>query len=221
MADDVTLAIAPRETVGKQVRRLRREGVIPANIFGRGRESRAVQVEAMELKRMLTKHAGARLVRLELNGKGETVLISRVQHDPRSGAIQHVDFQHVDMREKIRTKVPVHLTGEPPAVKQHGGVLLHVTDAVEVECLPKDLPERLELDVGGLENLDDTLYVRDVPVPAGVTMLAEADEPVAKVTASRTAAVAAAAAPEAAAPEEPAAGEQPEATEAAGESEES
>jgi large subunit ribosomal protein L25 len=75
-------------------------------------------------------------------------------------------------------------------------VLLHVSDTVEVECLPSDLPERLELDVGGLENLDDTLYVRDLSAPAGVVILADADETVAKVTASRMAAVAEAAAPE-------------------------
>lgn len=210
MADEVTLAVAPRTTLGKRVRRLRHEGTIPANIFGHGRESRAVQIDAMELKRLLSKYGGARLMHLTLDGKSEAALIRHVQHDPRTGAIQHVDFLHVDMREKIRARVPVHLAGEPPAVKQLGGVLLHMSDTLEVECLPNDLPERLELDVSGLENLDDTLYVRDVLVPAGVVMLAEADEPVAKVTASRTAAVA-----EAAAPEQPAAEEAPE---AAGES---
>lgn len=194
MADDTTLAVQRREVTGKQVRRLRREGKIPANIFGRGRDSRAVEVEAVALKHMLAKHAGTRIIRLTLDGAEEAVLIRHIQHEPRSGAIQHVDFLHVDMREKIRAKVPVHLTGEAPAVKLHGGVLLHVSDTIEVECLPNDLPERLELDVSSLENLDDTLYVRDLPVPAGVTLLAEPDEAVARVTASRVAAVAEAAA---------------------------
>ncbi|HEY7832719.1 MAG TPA: 50S ribosomal protein L25 [Ktedonobacterales bacterium] len=196
MADEVTLLVRPRTTLGKQVRRLRREGVIPANIFGRGQDSRAVEMEAIDLKRLLAKHAGTRIVQLQLDGTQEAVLIRHVQHDPRTGAVQHVDFLHVDMREKIRARVPVRLTGEAPAVKQLGGVLLHVSDTVEVECLPSDLPERLELDVGGLENLDDTLYVRDLSAPAGVVILADADETVAKVTASRMAAVAEAAAPE-------------------------
>jgi large subunit ribosomal protein L25 len=196
MADEVTLLVRPRTTLGKQVRRLRREGVIPANIFGRGQDSRAVEMEAIDLKRLLAKHAGTRIVQLQLDGTQEAVLIRHVQHDPRTGAVQHVDFLHVDMREKIRARVPVRLTGEAPAVKQLGGVLLHVSDTVEVECLPSDLPERLELDVGGLENLDDTLYVRDLSAPTGVVILADADETVAKVTASRMAAVAEAAAPE-------------------------
>jgi large subunit ribosomal protein L25 len=196
MADEVTLLVRPRTTLGKQVRRLRREGVIPANIFGRGQDSRAVEMEAIDLKRLLAKQAGTRIVQLQLDGTQEAVLIRHVQHDPRTGAVQHVDFLHVDMREKIRARVPVRLTGEAPAVKQLGGVLLHVSDTVEVECLPSDLPERLELDVGGLENLDDTLYVRDLSAPAGVVILADADETVAKVTASRMAAVAEAAAPE-------------------------
>lgn len=216
MADDLTLTVQRREMLGKRVRRLRREGKIPANIFGRGRDSRAVEVEALALKHMLAKHGGSRIIQLQLDGTSEAALIRHVQHDPRSGAIQHVDFLHVDMREKIRAKVPVHLTGEAPAVKQHGGVLLHVSDAIEVECLPSNLPERLELDVSGMENLDDTLFVRDIPIPAGVTLLAEADEAVAKVTASRTAAVAEAAAPAAA--EQPAEGAETEvASESAGE----
>src|SRR5579859_3481616 len=120
MADEITLTVAPRETLGKQVRRLRREGHIPANIFGHGVESRAVQVDALELKRMLIKHGGSRLLTLKMDGQSEAALIRHVQHDPRSGAIQHVDFLHVDMRERMRAKVPVHLAGEAPAVKQLG-----------------------------------------------------------------------------------------------------
>lgn len=202
MAGDTTLAVQRREVTGKQVRRLRREGKIPANIFGRGRDSRAVEVDTVALKHMLAKHGGTRILRLQLEGTEEAVLIRHIQREPRSGAIQHVDFLHVDMREKIHARVPVHLTGEAPAVKLHGGVLLHVSDTIEVECLPNDLPERLELDVSSLENLDDTLYVRDLPVPAGVTLLAEPDEAVARVTASRVAAVAEAAAPAAEQPAE-------------------
>ena len=199
MADEMKLPVRPRAELGKRVRRLRREGIIPANVFGRGQDSRAVQVEALDLKRMFAQHAGTRIIHLQLDGTDEAVLIRHVQHDPRTGAVQHVDFLHVDMREKMRARVAVRLTGEAPAVKQLGGVLLHVSDTVEVECLPSDLPERLDLDVGGLENLDDTLFVRDLIAPAGVVILAEADEAIAKVTASRMAAVAEAAAPEAAA----------------------
>ena len=181
MADTFTVEAQPREVEGKKVRALRRQGIIPANLFGRGRDSRSVQVTALEVKRILAKHAGTRILNLRVNGASDTVLIRHIQREPKSGAIQHIDFMHVDMKEKMHAKVLVTLVGDAPAIKAHSGVLLHVLDAVEVECLPADLPEGLELDVTGMEELDSTLHVRDLTAPKGVQILSDADEVVAKI----------------------------------------
>jgi large subunit ribosomal protein L25 len=185
MAEQTSLSAQRRTVVGKKVRRLRRDGIIPANVFGRGRDSAAIQVGAHDLQRLLARHGGSRIISLRVDGTDEATLLRHVQRDPRTGAIEHVDFMHVEMTQKIRARVPVRLIGEAPAVRQLGGVLLHITDAIEVECLPRDLPEALELDVSGLDQLDATLHVRDIPLPRGVELLADPDETVVRLTPPR------------------------------------
>jgi large subunit ribosomal protein L25 len=205
MAEQTGLTAQRRVVLGKKVRRLRRQGIVPANVFGRGRDSKPIQLDSVELKRLLAGHGGSKLINLRIDGTNDAVLVRHVQHEPRTGHIQHVDFLHVDLTEKLRARVPVHLVGEAPAVRQLGGVLLRMSDAIEVECLPRDLPEALELDIRRLEQFDTTLYARDVPLPQGVTLLAEPDEAVVKVTPPRMAeeeAPALAEAPAAAAPTE-------------------
>ncbi|HEV7125888.1 MAG TPA: 50S ribosomal protein L25 [Ktedonobacterales bacterium] len=204
MADTITVAATPRQVEGKKVKQLRRAGVIPANLFGRGRDSRAIQVAATEIKRILAKHAGSKILRLAVGGTEDTVLIRHIQREPKTGAIQHIDFMHVDMKERMHAKVPVSLVGEAPGVKLYNGVLLLVLDSVDVECLPGNLPEVVEADVSGLAELDSALHVRDLTVPDGVEILSEGDEIVAKVERTRAAVEEAPAATPAAAAEAPA-----------------
>ena len=185
MAEQVTLAIQRRDVLGKRVRQLRRRGIVPANIYGHGRDSRAVQVNALDLKRLLASHAGSRLVRLRLDGTDEPALMRHIAHEPVTGEVLHIDFMHVELTEKIRARVPVRLMGEAPAVRNLDGTLLHMADAVEVECLPQNLPEALELDISRLAQLDDVLYARDLPVPEGVELLTDPEEPIVKVAAPR------------------------------------
>ncbi len=187
MAEQTSLPAQRRAVQGKKVRQLRRQGIIPANVFGRGRASTAIQVSALDLQRLLSRRGGARIISLQIDGTDEAALLRHVQRDPRTGHIEHVDFMHVEMTRKIRARVPVHLVGEAPAVRQLGGVLLHMSDAIEVECLPRDLPEALELDISGLDQLDATLHVSDIHLPQGVELLDDPDEPVAKVTPPRMA----------------------------------
>jgi large subunit ribosomal protein L25 len=208
MAEQASLAAQRRDVHGKKVRQLRRQGIIPANVFGRGRDSTAIQVQAHDLKRLLAAHGGTRLISLRIDGADEAALLRHVQHDPRTGAIEHVDFMHVEMTQPIRARVPVRLIGEAPAVRVLGGVLLHMSDAIEVECLPRDLPESVELDISQLDQLDATLHVSDVVLPPKVTLLDDPNEPLVKVTPTRVTeevpapAEAAAPAPEAAPPTE-------------------
>ncbi|HLV98122.1 MAG TPA: 50S ribosomal protein L25 [Ktedonobacterales bacterium] len=203
MAAKVSLEVAPRTTLGKQVKQLRRQGIIPANLYGRKQPSQALQVDLYTLDRFLAGHAATRVIDLQLGGrKGEVynALIRHVARSPRSGKILHVDFLRVSMNEPIVVRVPVTLKGTAPAVAVEGGVLLHLLDTLEIESLPGDIPEALELDINGLAAIDDSLRVSDVPLPRGVTLLSPADEPVVKVVAPR--AVLAEEAAEAAAAEE-------------------
>ncbi|HEX9056156.1 MAG TPA: 50S ribosomal protein L25 [Ktedonobacterales bacterium] len=185
MAEQVTVTIQRREVLGKRVRQLRAKGIIPANIYSHGKPSRAIQIDQNELKHMLASHGGGRLIRLRLDGAEESAIVRHIEHEPRSGRIQHIDFMHVEMTEKLRARVPIRIVGESPAVRTDGGTLLHMVDGLEVECLPRDLPEALELDVSGLDHFDAALHVRDVTLPRGVTLLDNPDEPVVKVAAPR------------------------------------
>ncbi len=188
MAGQVSLQVASRTVLGKEVKKLRRVGVIPANIYGRHQPSQALQVDQHALERFLAGHRATRVIDLQVDGSNGTVLNALVRHikrSPRNGKILHVDFLRVSMNEPITVRVPLRLIGTAPAVEVEGGVLLHMLDTLEIECLPGDLPEALELDIGSLKELDDALHVRDVPLPPKVTLLSDPDEPVAKVVAPR------------------------------------
>jgi large subunit ribosomal protein L25 len=187
MAEQVRFAAQKRTALGKAASKLRRQGIIPANIVVQGRESIAVQVNGLELGRFLAKHSATTLLRLTLGGSAgdESVIIQHVQREPVTGAIQHVDFLHIDMAETMRVRLPLHLVGEAPAVKRHGGMLLPLLDHIEVEARPGDLPEALTLDVSGLEELKSSLRVRDIPLPAGIIMLTDEDETVVKIDTPR------------------------------------
>lgn len=214
MANQVSLQVAPRTVLGKKVKRLRRKGIIPANLYGQHQPSQPLQLDLYTLDRFLAGHHATHVIDLRVDGGDGTVFNALVRHvarKPGSGKILHVDFLRVSMNEPVTVRVPVVLKGTAPAVTVAGGVLLHMVDTLEVECLPGDIPEGLELDISGLADIDDTLHVRDVPLPQRVKLLSDKDEPVVKVVAPRAvlAEEAAAAAEEAAAPAPaPAAGEE-------------
>lgn len=179
-----TLLRAERRTIaGKAVRRLRRQGILPVNLTGLQIEPQALQVKASDVERLLGAHRRAMVIRLSIDPDGalHTVMISHVQREPVSRAIQHVDLRQVNMTAQMRARIPLRLTGEAVAVTTHVGILLQLINQLEVEGLPDDLPEAIELDVRGLISVDDALYVRDVPVSGSVTVLAEPDALIVRV----------------------------------------
>jgi large subunit ribosomal protein L25 len=194
MPEQVPLQVEKRTVLGKKVRQLRRQGVLPANIFGGHRASIPIQLDAHELERMLKTYGHTTIFRVKVPGAAEdTVLIRHVQRAPTSGAIQHVDFLHVEMSQPIKARIPLHLTGEAPAVKLHGGILMRPVDALEVEALPADLPNALTVDVSVLAELNSTVTAGAVAVPPRVKLLANPDEPVVMIAVPRAAAAEAAA----------------------------
>lgn len=182
MPDRATFSADRRTLFGKKVKRLRREGIVPANIYGHNRPSTPIQINTLEFSRFVRKHAATTLIRLTLpDGASDTALIAHVEHDPRTGNILHVDFKHVEMGQPIHARIPVRIEGVAPAVKINDGVLLPLTDMIEVEALPTQLPEALTVDVSGLDQINAAVHVSDLRVPSGVKVLTDAAETVVKV----------------------------------------
>jgi large subunit ribosomal protein L25 len=203
MSDQVTFSAQHRTVTGKAVKRLRREGYIPANIYGHHRESLPIQLNEQEFSHFLKANAATTILRLALgDGASETAVVHHVQRRPVSGEIEHVDFLHVEMSEPIRARVPIHFEGEEQAAKETGGISLHLQESVEVEALPTALPDALILDVGSLHDLNATLHVSDLRVPSGVKVMTDTAEPVVKIEPPRVLVEPVATAPEAVPTEE-------------------
>jgi large subunit ribosomal protein L25 len=180
MAKQVKLSVQTRTGAGRPVaRKLRREGFVPAVIYGAKYQPRNLQVPSRALKTLLGHAVGENiLVDLEIDGEGgksnQLALIQQIQHEPISGTVVHVDFHAIDMNESIHAQIVVEPVGEPNGVRNFGGLLEQLTRTVEVECLPKDLPEIITVDVSAL-NIGDAIHVRDLALPAGVTARSDAD----------------------------------------------
>lgn len=174
-ATRIELSVAQRQVLGKKVKQLRRQGLIPANIFGRHVESTAIQVPSEELLHVLQRAGRNEIVYLRLgpDGPGRPTLIRHVQRHPVRDDILHVDFQQISLTERVRLEVPIVLVGKAPAVDTFGGTLLHSLDYITVEGLPADIPSQVEVDVSGLESIDSYIHVSDIPVPAGLTVLTD------------------------------------------------
>ena len=179
---DTTLQAEPRTVIGKQVRQLRRQGLVPANLYGNGLESRALQIAERTVTHRLLRASRSTLFQLALDGgRPQTVLVKELQRDPVSGHVLHVDFYAVRESEKLRTAVPLHFVGEARAVRTYAGTLVTNMASVDVESLPADLPQVIEVDLSGLATLEDAVHVSDLQVPAGVEVLTPAEELVARV----------------------------------------
>lgn len=188
MAEKVELVVTPREAMGSAAKRLRKEGILPANIYGHHEASQAIQINVRDFEQIVRSHAATGIIRLRQSGDGaeQTALIRHVQHDPRSGKAIHVDFFRVSMTERLAVKVALHFVGEAPGVKNEGGVLLHLLDAVEVEGMASDLPEFIEVDISPLTDIDSILHAGDLKLPDNFTLITDANEGVAKVAATRS-----------------------------------
>jgi large subunit ribosomal protein L25 len=177
-----TLVAAKRTVTGKQVGQLRRDGQLPAVLYGPGTEPLAIQLNAKEAGQTIRKIKGTQLVDLIVDGKPYKALVQELQRDSIRGTLLHADFYAVDMSRVLRVRVPLHLTGTSYAVVSLSGVLVHGVTEIEIECLPADLPTGLDMDLDALKEIGSALHVSDVPVPAGVKVLTNPEELVARVT---------------------------------------
>lgn len=184
--DKLILDAKTREELGKQTKSLRASGQVPATIYGRGKTPANIKLERIVAEQVYHKAGGNKIVGLKVDGKTKNVLFHDVQHDVRTGELTHADFYLVRMDEKIKTEVPLHFVGESTAVYQEDGTLVKNLEAVEVEALPGDLPESIEVDISILDDFEKTIHVSDLKIPAEVELLTEIEELVAKVEPPRS-----------------------------------
>lgn len=197
--EKVVLKATKRDVTGKQVKAMRREGKLPAVIYGRHLEPIVISLEAHSAGLALAKISASSLVTIDVEGKEFPALVRERQRDYIKGNLTHVDFLAVDMNEKLRTSVGLAFVGVSPAVKDYNGILVHNLERLEVECLPGDLPERINVDIAMLKQIGDIIRVRDLAVSDKVRILADEDETIAVVTITKEEAAPAAAAVEGAA----------------------
>lgn len=185
---NASLTATARATSGKgAARSLRREGSVPAVIYGHAREAQSLAVPSRDLEKLLgTIAAGSTVVELAIDGKTSRTLIREIQRHPFKRHVLHVDFQELVAGEKITVSIPLVLHGVPEGVRLGGGILEQMLREVEVEVDPANIPNHIDVDVSHLA-VGHSVHVRELNIPAGVTVLADEDAPVALVQISRAA----------------------------------
>jgi large subunit ribosomal protein L25 len=220
--EELKLKANKRDVMGKRNRFLRRQGITPTHLIGHNIESLALQCDTLELNKILA-HAGAtRLISLQVEGEkqAKSVFVREVQRDVLGHQLIHVDFYQVKKGEKMAVEVPIVLIGEAPALKAKGRMLAHGITSINVECLPEKVPPQIDIDISILEEVDQAIYVKDIILDPEITLHAEPEQLVCKISEAQmkveeevtaeegeegAEGEAAAEAPEGAAPEQPAA----------------
>ncbi|MFC1940112.1 50S ribosomal protein L25 [Chloroflexota bacterium] len=185
--DRIELEVAEREILGKKVRFLRRQGITPVHLFGRGVASLALQCDTDKLQRVLAGAGRTRLISLKLGNKRRprNVVVREIQTEPRTGETLHVDFYQVRMEEAVKVDIPIVLVGEAPALKLKENTLVQELGALAVECLPAKIPASVELDIGSLTEPEQAIRVKDIGLDDDVTIHNDPEVVVVRIT-SRT-----------------------------------
>lgn len=164
--DKQVLEAEIRKLTGRKVKKLRKEGILPANVYGKKIRSQAIQLKADAFTKVFSEVGETGLISLKLKGdktkEDRAVLVSNVQYDPVTDTPLHIDFRQVDLKEKVEAAVPVEVVGESPAEKGAVGTVVQYINEIEVEALPKDLPEKFEIDASSLTEVDQAILVKDL-----------------------------------------------------------
>jgi large subunit ribosomal protein L25 len=176
------LAVKTREKLGKGVKVLRKEGLIPAELYGHGLANIHLSVPAKDFAKVFKAAGKSTLVTLLIDKDKKSAIIHNVSRDALSGDVAHVDFYQVRMDEKIKAKVPLEFLHDAPAVKEKGAVINKSMTTIEVEALPQDLPHSLSIDLSVLDDLNKSIYVSDLKLPKGVKVLIGGETAIATAT---------------------------------------
>jgi large subunit ribosomal protein L25 len=184
MSKSFSLTVEPRTVQGKQVKHLRKAGIVPANVFSRGKDSVAVQASYQHIAKLYLDAGKTHPVELQLGDKQLLALVNDVEFDPVKNVITHVTFQEVKKGEKVTADVPLHLVGESPAERANL-IVVQMRDTITVEAEATHIPDAFDGDKSLLAAADDVLKISDLTVPAGITILDELDTVLAKVDVPR------------------------------------
>ncbi|RME74415.1 MAG: 50S ribosomal protein L25 [Chloroflexi bacterium] len=202
--DAIELQAEVREATKGHVKHLREQGYVPAVVYGKSVKSTLIQVPEKALNKVIRQAGTHQLISLKIGKKKPILTLARdIQRDSLKHNVLHVDFFAVTAGQKVTAEVPVVFVGESPAVRDLGGILTHGLDQVEIECLPKDLINSIEVDLSSLTHYNDTITVADLQVPDTITILSEPESVLAKVEPPRVGEVAEEGEEEAPAPGEP------------------
>ena len=181
--EKIVLNAEKRKIIGKHVKSLRQEGKVPAIIYGSDLESLPITLDMRDTTNTLNKVSGSSILTINVDGEEHATLVREIQQDYIKGTLLHVDFLAISMKEKLRTDVSISLVGEAPVLEEFSAMIMSGIDQIEVECLPQDLPEVIEVDVSHLEELGQVIYVKDIPAIPDVEFLTDPEELVAVASA--------------------------------------
>lgn len=181
--NDITIKIDKRTVTGKQVKQLRRQGILPGVVYGHKIESYPVQMDRHSTALLMRSITPTTLVTLDLNGKKTKVIVRERNYDVVTGELLHLDFLAISMTEKLRASVAIELVGEAPVLDAVPGSLInHVLNEIEIEALPADMPERVEVDISKLEAAEDTITIADLELGDKITILTDESELIVSVS---------------------------------------
>jgi large subunit ribosomal protein L25 len=183
--DSLKLHADSRDILGKKVRFLRRQGITPVHVIGHGIDSLSLQCDTVNLRQVLGQAGSTKLVSLKVGKerKNRSVLVKKIQVEPMSGEVLHVDFYEISMQEKVKMEVPVKTIGESALLKIKGNILVQDVHALSVECLAADIPDHFEINMEELVEVGQTIRVRDIVVADGVTVFNDGGQMVLKIVA--------------------------------------
>lgn len=185
--ENIILKADVRDLEKESLNAKRKDGVVPAVLYGQSKENKHIWLNALDFDRVYEKAGENTVISLEINGGAkENVMIYDYQSDPLSGKVTHADLLRVNMKEEVQTEVPLIFVGESPAVKENGGTLVKVLDNVEVKCLPGDMPHEFTVDLSKLATFEDKITIADLSVSDKVEILDSPETIIASVSAPRS-----------------------------------
>lgn len=186
MSKTIALTVQKRETFGKKVNALRRQNIVVGNVFSKGKESTAIQVD-YETMRKTVEHAGFNHpITLSIEGAGDhLVLVKEIERNPKTNRLDHIAFHEVRRDQKVEAEIPVELVGTSPAVLA-GNIIITVDNTILVEASPLDLPDHLEADATTLAEPDDMVHAKDLKLPTNVVLADDPEKVVYKVEVPRS-----------------------------------
>ena len=185
--EDLTIQATKRDILGKKVRFLRRQDITPTHLFGHGLESLSLQCNTAELQHIIAQAGTTRLIslKIEADKQPRSVFIREIQKDAVKGNLLHVDFYQIRKSEKMKSDIPIVLVGESPAMRLKGRILTHTLTSLSIECLPDKLPPQIEVHLSPLEEIEQAIFVRDIPLSPDITVITDPDQMVVKVSEAR------------------------------------